>query len=86
MKFDLHFNCMDCQCNTLQVTNVAEKPLFYPVWNYYMLQDDLWKQINPQIIGMLCLACVEKRLKRPLVKEDFSITPEEMMDRFINYK
>lgn len=40
-----------------------------------MLRDGLWKSINPPIDGMLCLACVEHRLKRGLRQFDFSAAP-----------
>lgn len=52
----------------------------------YYIHDELWKQVFPQtnqywspewrgekmdLLGLLCLVCVEKRLGRKLVIEDF---------------
>ncbi len=42
---------------------------------YYMLWYRIWRSINYKIDGMLCLDCVEKRLGRELVGEDFSKAP-----------
>ena len=52
------FNCLDCGQDTAQLHE------------YYMLRDDLWRQINPTIDGMLCIGCVEKRLGRRLQRGD----------------
>jgi len=35
-----------------------------------MLSDEMWRKINPEIAGWLCLNCVEKRLGRPLHARD----------------
>jgi hypothetical protein len=40
-----------------------------------MLRLDLWLQAVPSGRGCLCLACLEKRLGRPLVAEDFGELP-----------
>jgi hypothetical protein len=53
------FFCLDCDADT------------YVNQQYYMLKDELWKKINPSIDGMLCLPCVEKRLRRSLTRKDF---------------
>ena len=42
---------------------------------YYALKDALWRRINPLVIGMLCLACAEDRLGRPLNRADFTQAP-----------
>lgn len=39
---------------------------------YFMLDDALWRRVNPLVIGMLCLGCTEDRLGRPLYGSDFS--------------
>lgn len=39
--------------------------------NYYMVHDSLWKQAHPNVQGMLCLPCLEKRVGRRLVMGDF---------------
>jgi hypothetical protein len=52
------FKCIDCQKDT---------------WNeYYMLYSHVWKKANPEIKGKLCIACVEKRLRRNLTSKDFT--------------
>ena len=55
--------CMDCSTDT------------YESEEFYMLHRGLWKSINPQVDGMLCLACVERRLKRGLRRADFTGAP-----------
>lgn len=57
------FSCMDCGCDT----NANEQ--------YYMVRDGLWRSVNPSIDGMLCLACLEKRLRRSLRAGDFTKAP-----------
>lgn len=54
--------CLDCGKNTF-VNNE----------DYYMLQNRLWRRLVPreQRHGMLCRACVEGRLGRPLTPADF---------------
>ncbi|KRQ28153.1 hypothetical protein BKG80_06610 [Mycobacteroides chelonae] len=42
---------------------------------YYMLQNDVWAQANPDIDGHLCIACVEERLGRSLTAADFTDSP-----------
>jgi hypothetical protein len=37
----------------------------------YMLKNYLWRSAVPTGRGCLCLACLEKRLGRPLVADDF---------------
>jgi hypothetical protein len=43
---------------------------------FYMLKRELWLKAVPSGRGVLCLACLEKRLGRPLVAEDFGTPPE----------
>lgn len=38
--------------------------------DYYMLQHNLWKSIHPEILGMLCMDCVEEKLGRKLLAID----------------
>jgi hypothetical protein len=54
--------CLDCGKSTL-----GSKA------DYYMLRNQLWRQLVPrdQRHRMLCLACVEIRLGRPLVPDDY---------------
>jgi hypothetical protein len=56
-----NFLCIDCKKDT---------------WNeYYMLYSRVWKRANPSAKGMLCIRCVEKRLKRKLTPKDFTKFP-----------
>lgn len=45
------------------------------VWEEYMLNDELWKQVNPKVKGEIHLNCVEKRLGRQLIRTDFKDVP-----------
>ncbi len=56
----LRFVCMDCGINTRLLDE------------YYTLNDKLWRVANPQNHGMLCIGCLESRIKRTLTCEDFS--------------
>lgn len=48
---------------------------------YYMLKDDIWKQITKDSPAhMLCIGCVEYRLGRKLTKEDFAQVPINSLD------
>lgn len=40
-----------------------------------MLRNKLWKAVHSAVDGMLCLACTEVRLGRPLTKRDFAPVP-----------
>ncbi len=53
------FKCIDCGVNTL---NIDE---------YYMLKKEVWLSIVPGDKGKLCIGCVEKRLGRKLIPDDF---------------
>jgi hypothetical protein len=57
------FLCMDCGKDT------------YASQEYYMLLDETWRSINPEIDGMLCLDCAERRLGRELNAADFNVQP-----------
>ena len=73
------YYCMDCGVDTLEIKE------------FYMIQDELWAQINPQLEGLLCIGCVEKRLGRKLKPGDFPsyetnsyfITPKEVVNLYI---
>ena len=56
-------NCVDCSVNTMDIDE------------YYMLKEKVWLSIVPGREGMLCIGCVEKRLGRKLIPEDFSYCP-----------
>jgi len=61
-----NFVCLDCGVNTSHTEE------------YYMLAGEVWKEAVPDLVGMLCINCVELRLGRQLWPEDF-------MDIPINY-
>lgn len=62
----MSWSCRYCQVSTMKIGD------------YYMLRDDIWKQVNldklgrPVVGGMLCITCVEKKLCRKLTRDDFS--------------
>lgn len=43
--------------------------------DYYMLKDEVWREIHPKIAGMLCMDCVEIKLGRPINQNDILICP-----------
>lgn len=51
--------CIDCRVNT---GSLGE---------YYMVHDAVWNSAVPEPEGMLCIGCLEERLKRQLTKDDF---------------
>lgn len=55
----IDFNCIDCGIDTLLIREM------------YHVHDELWKQINPQNDGMICVCCCENRLGRQLRQQDF---------------
>lgn len=57
------FNCIDCGLNTLHADE------------YYMVTDDLWNRVVPEVRGMLCIGCLEVRAGRLLNKDDFPDYP-----------
>jgi hypothetical protein len=54
--------CLDCGRNTFEGNE-----------NYYFLKDRLWRKLvsREQRHGMICRACIERRLGRSFVSEDF---------------
>jgi hypothetical protein len=63
--------CLDCDRNTFEGNE-----------NYYFLKDRLWRQLVPreQRHGMICRACIERRLGRPLASEDFKKATDDQAD------
>lgn len=57
------FVCIDCKINT------------HVINEYYMLKDPVWAKAHPGDRGMLCIACVERRLGRLLKHGDFAPYP-----------
>jgi len=71
MDHNRRWLCLDCGRNTFEGNE-----------NYYSLKDRLWRKLVPrkQRHGMLCRACIERRLGRPLVPEDFKIAADDQSD------
>jgi hypothetical protein len=61
MRRDRRFRCIDCGKDTDESGE------------YYSIRDDVWAAsgLAPNG-GMLCLACLERRIERPLTAEDFT--------------
>jgi hypothetical protein len=59
-----HFLCVDCAVNT------------YDAYEYYMVNNSVWARagMHPNG-GMLCIGCLEQRLKRTLTYRDFARVP-----------
>src|SRR5689334_13263515 len=62
LKRSRNWLCLDCSKDTYENNE-----------DYSMLRNRLWRQLVPreQRHGMLCRACVEVRLGRPLIPADF---------------
>ena len=56
------FICLDCKIDTDEINE------------YYMIQHTLWEN-HVKSDGMLCISCLEKRLGRSLVRNDFLDCP-----------
>jgi hypothetical protein len=68
---DRNWLCMDCGKSTFNSPS-----------DYYMLRNRLWRILVPknQRHGMLCLACIEERLGRPLIPNDFQSSHDDESD------
>jgi hypothetical protein len=53
------FACQDCPADTLD-------------GDYYMVHNELWSAAHPNLYGMLCLPCLERRVGRRLTLSDFT--------------
>jgi len=42
---------------------------------YYMVRDAVWIAARGPLLGMLCIGCLEARLGRRLVPDDFASVP-----------
>jgi hypothetical protein len=60
------FRCLDCAVDTSGRTGIAE---------YYVVTDEIWMAANPDRAGMLCIGCLEKRIRRRLTPADFIDCP-----------
>ena len=54
------FLCLDCGIDTGKIGE------------HYMLIDSVWYQVHTSNKGMLCIGCLEIRLRRKLTKLDFN--------------
>ena len=61
----LQTKCLDCR----EVTTTSRAS------EYYMVHDDLWKTANADVVGMICVGCLEKRIGRQLNPLVFSDCP-----------
>lgn len=52
------FLCLDCNIDTGRIGE------------FYYLKEEIWNSVAPKV-GMLCIDCLEKRLKRKLKSSDF---------------
>ena len=71
------FICLDCGVNTHEINE------------YYMVTDELWESVVPEIYGMLCIGCLERRIGRLLNSSDFIDCPVNdgifgLSDRVLN--
>ena len=51
--------CLDCRVDTGKI------------YEHYYINLDLWMSVVGSKQGMLCIGCLEKRIKRALVSSDF---------------
>lgn len=70
LDIDEQFKCLSCRENTRD--------------EYYMVRNDLWNLVVPGKKGMLCIGCLEDRIGRRLVPNDFTDLPVNRLD--FNYK
>lgn len=66
--------CLDCSKDTFD--------------EYYGVRNHLWRRAvdRSQRHGMLCLSCLEQRLGRPLVLEDFTVPNSEQVAKLLARK
>jgi hypothetical protein len=71
MEHKERWRCLDCGRNTFEGNE-----------NYYFLKDRLWRELvsREQRHGMICRACIEGRLGRPLAPEDFKTKTGDKWD------
>lgn len=67
-EIDIAFDCLDCPANTIVIRE------------YYMVNFDVWAEAHPKNVGMLCIACLGKRLGRELNSSDFLDAPVNEID------
>jgi hypothetical protein len=65
--------CTDC--------GVATTPRDGGRWEYFMVHDSIWRAAGMKPRGDLCIGCLERRLGRQLVPQDF--TDAEVNEPFV---
>lgn len=64
IKADSNDFCVDCSVDTVLIGE------------YYMVHDHVWFESGmTKTSGMLCISCLEKRIKRQLNSDDFKNLP-----------
>jgi hypothetical protein len=67
--------CRDCGVDTAPIAGNA---------HYYWLRPELWRRVTRHDRArFLCLACLARRLRRPLRAYEFGSTPAEVIARII---
>lgn len=67
--------CVDCSIDTVLIGE------------YYMVHDHVWFESGmTKTSGMLCISCLEKRLRRKLTSEDFKDLPINNISIIRSYK
>jgi len=57
------FKCVDCKVDT------------HKIHEYYMVKPEIWSESGMKYHdGMLCIGCLENRLHRKLIRDDFDLT------------
>jgi hypothetical protein len=71
MKDARRWVCLDCGKNTFEGPE-----------DYYFLRDRLWRKLvhREQRHRMICRICIQKRIGRPLVLEDFKTPTQDASD------
>lgn len=54
------FLCLDCNVDTGKIGE------------FYFIKTDIWLSVVQSKQGMLCISCLENRLKRKLTSQDFT--------------
>ena len=65
-----HDHCLDCGVDTIDLGEL------------YMVRDETWLAAHPKRDGMLCVSCLETRLGRKLITDDFTWCPLNLANLF----
>lgn len=61
--------CADCR---IDIAPMSAPP---GTWHWYMVRDEVWHEAGMCDEGYLCIACLERRLHRPLTVNDLLDAP-----------